>query len=131
MNDNMNATPEQKKELIVRALGIAEFSRVGDMDIYTQEHGMKKIVVDLTAGTSVYSMENKQKVVLDDEHDTLAKVSKMITEAEDGRMPTKREPDIIVNTGAKEGTPEQPETKEDIQDAEYEFYPETVKEESK
>ena len=119
MIDNMTATPEQKRELIVQALGIAGFERVGDMELYTQEHGMKKTVVDLTAGTSVYFMENKQKVVLDDEHDTLAKVSKMITEAEDGRMPTKREPDIIVNTGAKEGTPEQPEKSINQETAQY------------
>ena len=115
----MTATPEQKRELIVHALGIAGFERVGEMELYTQEHGMKKTVVDLTAGISVYFMENKQKVVLDDEHDTLAKVSKMITEAEDGRMPTKREPDIIVNTGAKEGTPEQPEKSINQETAQY------------
>ena len=107
MND---ISPELKREWIVRALGIAGFTENPDFPgIYTQEHGMKKTVVDLTAGTSVYFMENKQKVVLDDEHDTLAKVSKMIAEAEDGRMPTKTEPDIIVNTGAKEGTPKQPD----------------------
>ena len=105
----MTATPEQKRELIVQALGIAGFERVGDMELYTQEHGMKKTVVDLTAGTSVYFMENKQKVVLDDEYDTLAKVSKMITEAEDGRMPTKRGPDITVTTTMQGATPEQPE----------------------
>ena len=108
MNDNMTATPAQKKELIVEALGIAGFTENPDFPgIYTQEHGMEKTVVDLTAGTSVYFMENKQKVILDDEYDTLAKVSKMITEAEDGRMPTKTKPDIIVNTGAKEDTPDE------------------------
>ena len=114
MND---ISPELKREWIVRAIGIAGFTENPDFPgIYTQEHGMKKIVVDLTDGqkdgpakTSVYFMENKQKVVFDDEHDTLAKVSKMITEAEDGRMPSRTEPDIIVNTGAKEGTPEQPD----------------------
>ena len=107
MND---ISPELKREWIVRALGIAGFTENPDFPgIYTQEHGMKKTVVDLTAGTSVYFMENKQKVVLDDEHDTLAKVSKMITEAEDGQMPSRTEADIIVNTGAKEGTPEQPD----------------------
>ena len=107
MND---ISPELKREWIVRALGISGFTENPDFPgIYTQEHGMKKTVVDLTAGTSVYFMENKQKVVLDDEHDTLAKVSKMITEAEDGQMPSRTEADIIVNTGAKEGIPEQPD----------------------
>ena len=46
--DEMEATPEQKKELTVKAIGIAGFERVGDMDVYTQEHGLMKIVVDLT-----------------------------------------------------------------------------------
>ena len=103
-------SPELKREWIVRALGIAGFTENLDFPgIYTQEHGMEKIVVNLTVGTSVYFIENKQKVLFDDEHDTLAKVSKMITEAEDGRMPSRTEADIIMNTGAKEGTPEQPD----------------------
>ena len=106
---DMDPTPEQKRELIVQALGIAEFLRVGDMDIYTQEHGVKKTVVDLTAGTSVYFMENKQKVVLDDEYDTLAKVSKMITEAEDGRMPAITEANMVYSSRGQTATPEQPD----------------------
>ena len=115
MND---ISPELKRERIVRALGIAGFTENPDFPgIYTQEHGMKKTVVDLTAGTSVYFMENKQKVVLDDEHDTLAKVSKMITEAEDGRMPTKREPDIIVTTTMPGATPEQPDGAQTVADS--------------
>ena len=105
MND---ISPELKHEWIVRALGIAGFTENPDFPgIYTQEYGVKKIVVDLTAGTSVYFIENKQKVVLDDKHDTLAKVSKMISEAEDGRMPTISEPSEIVYTAPQEGTPEQ------------------------
>ncbi len=123
MNDNMTPTPEQKKEFTVKALGIAGFTENPDFPgIFTQEHGMKKTVVDLTAGTSVYFMENKQKVVLDDEYDTLAKVSKMITEAEDGRMPTKREPDIIVTTTMQGAEPDNqngqidPEIKQHIED---------------
>ena len=117
MND---ISPELKREWIVRALGIAGFTENPDFPgIYTQEHGMKKTVVDLTAGTSVYFMENKKKVVLDDEHDTLAKVSKMITGAEDGRMPTKTEPDIIVNIGEKEGTPQHQEETINQETAQY------------
>ena len=100
MTDNMTATPEQKTELIIDALGIAGFTENPDFPgIYTQNYGAKKIVVDMTAGTSVYFMENKQKVVTDDEHDTLAKVSKMITEAEDGQMPSRgKDPDMVVTT---------------------------------
>lgn len=123
MGDNITATPEQKIELTIEALGIAGFTENPDFPgIFTQEHGMKKTVVDMTAGTSVYFMENKQKVVLDDEYDTLAKVSKMISEAEDGRTPTKTEPDIIVTTTMEGATPEQsdkqidPEIKQYIED---------------
>lgn len=107
MTDNMTATPEQKKEQTIQALGIAGFTENPDFPgIYTQMHGMKKTVVDLTAGTSVYFMENKQKVVGDDKYDTLAKVSKMITEAEDGQMPSRTEADIIVTTTMQGAEPD-------------------------
>ena len=107
MND---ISPELKREWIVRALGIAGFTENLEFPgIYTQEHGMKKTVVDLTAGTSVYFVENKQKVVGDDEHDTLAKVSKIITEAEDGKMPSRTDADIIVTTTVHGATPEKPD----------------------
>jgi len=88
-------TLEQKKELVVKALGLAGFEQVGDMDIYTKEHGLMKIVVDLTAGTSVY-FSNQDKIKIDDDDDagTLAKLDTMILEAEDGRMPTNTTPDM-------------------------------------
>lgn len=109
MNDNMTATPEQKKELTIKALKIAGFTENSEYPgVFTQEHGMKKIVKDLNSAGKAYFLVDKKKVTEDDEYKTLEKVDKMITEAEDGRMPTKTEPDIIVNTGAKEGTPEQP-----------------------
>ncbi|MCK5013267.1 MAG: hypothetical protein KAS66_05575, partial [Candidatus Omnitrophica bacterium] len=109
MNDNMTATPEQKKELSIKALKIAGFTEKDNFQgMYTMEHGMKTIVVNLNESPiKSYFNVDKKKVTEDDEHDTLAKVDTMITEAEDGRMPTKREPDIIVNTGANEVTPEQ------------------------
>ena len=96
--DEMEATPEQKKELTVKAIGIAGFERVGDMDVYTQEHGLMKIVVDLTAGVSVYfSDQNKNRIDEDDEYETIKNVKTIISEAEDGRMPSRNEPDEVVN----------------------------------
>jgi len=110
MADNMTATPKQKHELIVEALGIAGFTENSEYPmVFTQEHGMKKIVKDLNAGGNAYFVVDKKKVTEDDEYNTLAKVDKMITEAEDGRMPSRTEPDIIVNTGVKEGTPQHPD----------------------
>ena len=105
----MTATPAQKKEQTIEALVIAGFTEKEQFQgMYTQEHGMKTIVVNLNESPiKSYFNVDKKKVTEDDEHDTLAKVDTMITEAEDGRMPTKREPDIIVNTGANEVTPEQ------------------------
>ena len=96
--DEMEATPEQKKELTVKAIGIAGFERVGDMDVYTQEHGLMKIVVDLTAGVSVYfSDQNKNRIDEDDEYETIKNVKTIISEAEDARMPSRTEPDEVVN----------------------------------
>ena len=111
MNDDMIATPAQKKELIIEALRIAGFTEKENYQgMYTMEHGLKTIVVNLNESPiKSYFSVDKKKVTDDDEHKTLENVDTMITEAVDGRMPTKREPDIIVNTGAKEGTPEQPD----------------------
>jgi len=118
MKDNMTATPEQKTELIVQALGIAGFTENTEYPgVFTQELGMKKIVKDLNIGRKTYFLVDKKTVTEDDEHNTLAKVDKMITEAEDGMMPTKTDADIIVNIGGKGGAekqsddlPSQPET---------------------
>jgi len=111
MTDDMIATPEQKNELRIEALGIAGFTEKENYQgMYTQEHGMKTIVVNTNESPikSYFNVDGK-KISEDDEHNTLAKVDTMITEAEDGRMPTRTEPEMVVNTGAKEGTPEQPD----------------------
>lgn len=108
--DEMEPTDEQKKEWIIDALGIAGFTENSDYPgVYTQEHGMKKIVKDLNISGKSYFLVDKKKVEEDDEHATLAKVDMMITEAEDDQMPSRTEPDVIVNTKAKEGGPEQPD----------------------
>lgn len=112
MSDNMTATPEQKRELIVQALGIAGFTENEQYPgMYAQINDDIKTVVDLTAGVSLYLYDIQLKCKINDGDDAgaLDSIKKIIAEAEDGRMPTKREPDIIVNTGEKEGTPEQPD----------------------
>ena len=121
MND---ISPELKREWIVRALGIAEFTEKENYQgMHTQEHGMKTVVVDLnvTPIKSYFNVDGK-KITEDDEHKTLENVDKMISEAEDGRMPTKIEPDIIVTTtmqGAEPVNPDKPidpEIKQHIED---------------
>ena len=103
MTDNMTATPEQKKELILEALVIAGFTENTEYPgVFTQEHGMKRIVKDLNIGCKSYFLVDKKKVTEDDEHKTLEKVDKMITEAVDGRMPSRTEADIVVTVGTKD-----------------------------
>ena len=97
MND---ITIEQKRDWIHEALSIAGFTEKQEFPgIFTQEYGMKQIVVDLTAGKSVWFLENGTRTAEDDEHETLANVITIITDAEDGKMPTKSEPDEVVYSG--------------------------------
>ena len=99
----MTATPEQKKELILEALVIAGFTENTEYPgIFTQEHGMKRIVKDLNIGCKSYFLVDKKKVIEDDEHKTLENVDKMITEAVDGRMPSRTDADIVVIVGTKD-----------------------------
>jgi len=116
----MNATAEQKKELTIKALEIAGFTENSEYKgVFTQEHGMKKIVKDLNIGGKSYFLVDKKKVTEDDEHNTLAKVDKMVAEAEDGRMPTRTEPDMVYSPGGPEITPEQPDESIDQATAQY------------
>ena len=118
MND---ISPELKHEWIVRALGIAEFTEKENYQgMHTQEHGMKTVVVDLnmTPIKSYFNVDGK-KITEDDEHKTLEKVDKMISEAEDGMMPSKTEPDIIVTATMHGATPEQPEKSINQETAQY------------
>ena len=121
MADDMTATPAQKKELTIEALNIAGFTEKENYQgMYTQEHGMKTIVVNLNESTiKPYFNVDGKKITEDDEYDTIAKVSKMIAEAEDGRMPSKTEPDIIVTTTMQGATPEQPEKSINQETAQY------------
>lgn len=97
MNDITN---EQKRDWILEALSIAGFTEKQEfLGIFTQELGMKQIVVDLTAGKTVWFLKNGTRTAEDDEHGTLANVMTIITDAEDGKMPTKSEPDEIVHNG--------------------------------
>ena len=111
MTDNMTATPEQKIELSIKALKIAGFTENSEYpDVFTQEHGMKKIVKDLNSADKAYFLVDKKKVTEDDEYKTLEKVDKMITEAEDGRMPSRTDADIIVTTTMQGAQPDDAQT---------------------
>ena len=110
MNDNMTATSAQKKELTAEALEIAGFIEHSEYPgVFTQKHGMKKIVKDLNITGKTYFLVDKKKVTEDDEYKTLDKVDQMITEAEDGQMPSRTTADIVVNTKAQDVAPEHPD----------------------
>lgn len=121
MNDIMDVSNEQKKAWTTEALEIAGFTEKDNFQgMYTQEHGMKTIVVNLNESPiKPYFNVDGKKITEDDEHDTLAKVSEMITEAEDGRMPSSGEPDFVVYTKAQEGIPGQPEKSINQETAQY------------
>lgn len=96
--DEMEPTEAQKNEWIIESLGILGFTENSDYPgVYTQEHGMKKIVKDLNISGTSYFLVDKKKVEEDDEHGTLAKVDRILKEAEIGQMPSRTEPDEVVN----------------------------------
>lgn len=108
MTDMNEITPEQKKELVVEALGIAGFTENPEYPgMYAKINGNIKTVVDLTAGTSayLYDISKKQKIIDPGDDDILMEVVELITKAEDGIMPVKIDPDIVVNVTK----PEQPQ----------------------
>ena len=96
--DEMEPTEAQKNEWIIESLGILGFTDNSDYPgVYTQEHGMKNIVKNLNISGTSYFLVDKKKVEEDDEHGTLAKVDRILKEAETGQMPSRTEPDEVVN----------------------------------
>ena len=85
-------TQQQQTVCINKALEQIGFEDI--MDMYVKDLGTKKIVVDLSAGTSVYFQVGKDRIDTDNEAGTLAGIKQVITNARDGRMPTKSEPDM-------------------------------------
>lgn len=93
---------EQKDEWIVQALELAGFEEDTEYPgLYSQVEGNIKSVVDLTAGVSTYLYDRAKKCKLenDDEFGTLTKLNQLISDTEDGKMPTVSEPDMFVDTG--------------------------------
>lgn len=90
MNDQ-----EQIQAWINQAVIKSGFEKAPAGEIYFKERESDKLVVDMTAGTSVYFKVGKQRVDTDDEAGTLSKTRQMIEDAKDGIMPTKSEPDIV------------------------------------
>ena len=112
MNDTQEPTAAEKKENIIKALGIVEFTENPEYPgMYARDKGNIREIVDMTAGLSshLYDIPKKQKILGDDATGTLGKLSQMIVEAEDGQMPTKSTPDEIVNVPKKDTPPPESE----------------------
>lgn len=91
-------TQKQKQEWVVDALRIIGFAENPEFPgVFLQEHGMKKIVVDLTDGNTVSFLTDGKRTTDDDEYNTLENIMIILTDAEDGKMPTKSEPDEVVH----------------------------------
>ena len=122
MGDNITATPEQKKELIIEALGITGFTEKENYQgMYTMEHGMKTIVVNLNESSiKPYFNVDGKKITDDDEYETLKNIRTIIKEAETGQMPSRgKDPDIIVTTTMQGATPERSEKSINQETAQY------------
>lgn len=110
MNDQ-----EQIQAWINQAFIQSGFEKAPAGEIYFKERESDKLVVDLTAGTSVYFKVGKQRVDTDDEAGTLSKTRQMIEDAKDGIMPSKSEPDIVY-THEHTDDPQEPENNDVIPD---------------
>ena len=119
MND---MTKEQKFKYITEALTLEGFARAGELEIFTYNLDNQKVVVDLTAGKSVYFKKGKDKITRDDEAKTLNRIYNVVLDAEDGKMPTKTQADINIKNN-EIIPPEPTQTPETVE-------PETVEPES-
>ena len=88
MEDKQEPTAEVKREHIIEALDILSFEEI--MGLYVKVHSGKiKIVVDLTDDKqSVYFKDGSSVISQDDDAGTLAKIGKIIIDAEQGIMPS-------------------------------------------
>jgi hypothetical protein len=104
MTDTQKPTAEQKNENIIKALTIAGFTENPEYPgMYAQINGNIKTVVDLTAGTSAYLYDIvKNKKITEDSSGLLKAMVDLITDAEDGRMPTKSDADEVVHVPKKD-----------------------------
>ena len=121
MNDEMTATPEQKKELTIQALEIDGFEEMPAPGIFAKQHEKAKILVDLNEKqpSAIFIIDGKRDAN-DDVDETLVKTNQIIVDAETGQMPSRgKDPDIIVNTTMHGATPEQPEQSINQETAQY------------
>jgi len=87
---------KEQKEYIVKALEQTGFVEVGSMGIYRKGEKAKQVVVDMSAGLSIYFNVNGNKIDDDDADKTLEKIGVMIAEAMDGQLPTKKDADEVI-----------------------------------
>ena len=123
--NGMVATLEQKRELITKALEIIGFEEMPAPGIFAKEHGDNKILVDVNEKQpcAVFRVGTK-RFAEDDEYGTLLKIDEIIVKAEDGQMPTKSKPDIVINNSGDCIPPSA--ARETLADLEAEFYPNTT-----
>lgn len=98
---------EEQAKYAVEALETLGFENIMGMQV--KPHEGKKIVVDLSAGTSVFFKDGTDKIDTDDEAGTLAGIRKIIEDARDGKTPTQSEPDEVVNVSHERAQDEQTE----------------------
>ena len=109
--DEMDITQEQKKELIVQALGILGFDENTDNPgMFSKEYENVRCVVDLTAGENIYLYNTVKncRIEGDDEASTLANIKRIIAEAKEGAMPARSEPDVQYSRDAPKPKPQNP-----------------------
>lgn len=94
MNNMNEVAEEQQRQWVVEALEIKGFDHF-DGDIYINDSGEQKVVVDI-GKCDVYFHIDNEKIIDDDETGTLDSVRAMIKDARTGQMPSKSEPDIVV-----------------------------------
>jgi len=87
---------KEQKEYIVKALEQTGFVEVGSMGIYRKGEKAKQVVVDMSAGLSIYFNVNGNKIDDDDADKTLEKIGVMIAEAMDGQLPTTKDADEVI-----------------------------------
>ncbi len=89
MAEQQNITPNVEMKYIAEALEIIGFEeRESFQGMFTKPLNGFLIVVDLSEGKkAIYFQDGKTKIIEDDDNGTLAKIGKVIINAENGKMP--------------------------------------------
>ena len=109
MSDTQEPSKTQKENWTAEALEIIGFEGMPAPGIYAKKHDdHKKILVDLNEKQPVATfMVDGKRITVDDEHGTLLIINQIIVDAETGKMPTKSEPDEVVDVHRSDAAPGQ------------------------